>query len=118
MKVNEDRIRAKMETLAHHWSIGPRAIGHTHAMRVGSDKAECFVMAHNVRYARELTGGDPRRALTIDDLPEKLVGLRKPLLIDHYAMGMLCSQAAQAIYQLQQEVKKLRADKPSGDKRG
>lgn len=92
-----DRFLSVIDSLARHWSR--RRIGNTTAMRLGSDATNCFVLSNSMSMARDVAGYT--RGIVVDQLPEKLAGLRAPLVADHYVLAQLFDEAARRIRDLQ-----------------
>lgn len=100
----------RLEALAQHWYHGPRAIGHTHALRAGAENVNpVFVLTHNRAQGEEImyaaaAKGNLAVPITLDDLTHKLRGSRAPLVADHYVMGRLLYEAAAEIRTLRSQL--------------
>jgi hypothetical protein len=108
MKKSTSRLLAQIEALAHYWLIGPRAIGQTFALRRGAENCDrtIMVLAHSRAFADDfqraaLMKGNVVVGITPDDLPERLRGVKVPLLADHHVMGRLLYEAANEIRELE-----------------
>jgi predicted urease superfamily metal-dependent hydrolase len=69
-----------------------RGFGHTHTMMEGAGNADCVVIVAHKQEADRMRAKWPRpQYLTIDQL-DRLNGLRKPQVLDHYAMHLLAQK--------------------------
>lgn len=102
------RVLNQLDLLAFHWAGGLRGVGQTHAMRKGLDASpDALLLVHNAGYGSNLVGGGAStpsaRVVTLDSL-DRLRGMKRPLLADHYAVGQLLHKAAATIRHLEQKI--------------
>lgn len=107
--MSTSRVLGQLDLLACHWALGLRASGQTTAMRRGLDASpDSLLLAHNVSYGRNLVGASASapsgRVVTLDSL-NRLRGVTRPLLADHYVMGLLLADAARTIRELEAQGK-------------
>lgn len=83
-----DKLRRCVEYMSHG-----RGYGHTEAMIKGAEGVDnSIIVAVTKQQAREFQRRLPKAlCITIDEL-DKLRGLRRPMLIDHYALQSMLSE--------------------------
>lgn len=100
-----ERLLRRLESLNH--AFAARAVGHTTSVLVGAKATNAVVIVQNAQQM-EMCKADGIDSVLIDNL-EALRGRRKPVVIDHYPLQSLVSEAAQHIKQQEAQVTTLRA---------
>jgi ribosomal protein L37E len=63
-----------------------RRVGHTHAMLKGAENTDCIVLTANQRHAEQLKKQSPHINFASIGQYDKLLGTKKPLLLDHFTI--------------------------------
>jgi hypothetical protein len=75
-----------------------RGVGHTHAVLNGAREEGAFVLVHTQDFGKSL--GKDVAPVTMGDFIKRTAGMRKPLVIDNYALTLLLMEAAEEIGRL------------------
>ena len=101
-----DNIRSILESLLTCYSA--RAVGHTYAMMNGAVSQTSIVLVSSQRHKEQLQRGCVENNIefvTLNDVANrKLVGFRKPLLIDHAVLVDIFWRAYREIARLDSEM--------------
>lgn len=81
-----------------------RGVGHTRAQRIGTDMSDCLVMCRRADTALRDYG---RKGISLEALPRCLLGMEKPLVIEHDAVCSLLRDALMRIEELEEQTKKI-----------
>ena len=82
----------------YNYYLSTRRVGHTYSMMEGAKNTDCLVVCANKQQEREvgkqLLG---KKITTLANIKQKLRGIKKPLLIDHYALCCLIGEMLRRI---------------------
>jgi len=89
-----------------YWRVN-RGRGHSEVLMRGAEASErCIIVVandHQARDYRERTKASRHIVVTIHDQPQKLYGLQLPLVVDHFAMQLLCEQHTEKLVRMSTE---------------
>ena len=66
-----------------------RQIGNTYAEIKGVENVENAILLVATKSHAEMTGLPPHKCMTLSEFPDKLVGKKCPIVVDHYVFQML-----------------------------
>ena len=82
----------------YNYYLSTRGVGHTYSMMEGAKNTDCLVVCANKQQEREvgkqLLG---KKTTTLANIKQELRGIKKPLLIDHYALCCLIGEMLRRI---------------------
>lgn len=86
-----------------------RQVGHTNALINGAKNTDCIVIAATEQHARDLRNRLPgKKILTVS---EKILGLRTPILVDHWALVNILTECCARVRFLEDQVTKLERER-------
>jgi len=82
----------------YNYYLSTRRVGHTYSVMEGAKNTDCLVVCANKQQEREvgkqLLG---KKTTTLANIRQELWGIKKPLLIDHYALCCLIGEMLRRI---------------------
>ena len=102
--MNLEKSERQLREILNAW--GYRAVGNTHAMVHGAESGAIIIVKHEQQKRDLMARGVKREQLvSVDSLPESLMGNRKPVLVDHWVLSDLIATALSAAFEKGREAR-------------